>query len=431
MKTSGKHRENSRSLRKNRRTFIRAVVALLSVATSMGIAVPGALAAATGPDIMSLSPLNVYSNSPVQNIQVVFDRYVSRFTQDNIQLSGTAMNCEVRPFDQGGVGFVFAVDNCSDGTLIATIVQNSVKDSNDNFGPADSYSTEPMRISRAIPDYTIANLRPISATGLEFDLLAPFGLQSAPDVALSFGDSGCTLSIVSYNNTDVLYRLTGCSLGAPIQITISPYSIPDFFGNVGPVQAVVSTPLTIDAREFSVPSPPTSNPGPDPTSSAAPSSQASAGPGSTASPSPSSTASTLATPPWRRHPQLDTNTATLRPELPTPAPESSAGASVPVKVPAHKITQIHPVVEPQLDGDGQSLTPTEVAPLPDATTPYKAVAIGFENTDSTWRIVGVALITLGVIALIAIVYRQLKITVRSPSRRTRRSANHRTAVVKV
>ena len=79
--------------------------------------VPHALAAASGPGVATMFPLQTYSSASVQHFNVIFEESLTGVTEQQIMIDGTAPGCTRVPFRASGVVFDVAVSGCGDGDV--------------------------------------------------------------------------------------------------------------------------------------------------------------------------------------------------------------------------------------------------------------------------------------------------------------------------
>ena len=346
--------------------------------------VPNALAAATPPEVMTLFPNTEYSNSDVQHFTVVFDRFIPQATQNMIQFDGSAMNCQVQPFNHGGVSFDIAIENCSDGDLKIEVLPNAIQDSDQNLGPTTETWSNYTQISRAIPTFEVTQVNPLGPTTLEFHLTSNFGIWLPNDNALSFGNSGCQIAGSNFSNADIWYYLDECTPDTDFQIALGPYSLTDMFHNAGPAELLLSESINLQAT---TPVEPPINPGtptPDPTAT------------TNASPSPGQRS--LATKPWIR-PTPGTETGATQVPIPTP---TETPTTKPTKTPEKQ----EPVIAKPKDQDPPEQRQVKQIEKPRPT--YAPIQIEKANNTNNENIIGLTLITISAAIAIAVFATQLR-----------------------
>ncbi len=351
---------------------------------------------------MTLYPNADYSNADVQHFTVVFDRFIASANESMIQFDGSAMNCQVQPFNHGGVSFDIAIENCSDGNLRIEVLANSVSDNNQNVGPAAEVWSNYTQISRAIPIFEITGVNPLGPSTLEFHLTSTFGIWLPNENALSFADSGCRIAASNFSNADIWYYLDSCTSGVDFQIALAPYSLTDMFHNAGPAEVLYSQTINLQAATPVDPIIDPGTPQPYPSGSV------------TANASPSPSTSSLATEPWHR---LAPGNETGATQVPVATPTETATETPSPKPTAEQSSdekQQPLVVKP----DNQDPPQEQVAPpIVDAPRPFYApTQIESDSDDPSASILGISLIVVAAAITIAVITTQVRRTrkVRKP-----------------
>ncbi|MEN9713361.1 MAG: hypothetical protein RLZZ164_25 [Actinomycetota bacterium] len=258
----------NKHVKRTNRTLKKISVASILVGLLTAVIAPSAIAAADGPQLVALTAdTPIMSNRDVQSITTIWDATVYDLAEDDIVLSGTAMNCIVDPFMPMGDVIQFTISGCTDGILGISIKPNAVFDLSGQWGPSSATASLHISISRQPSNYFLST-PVIGLDSFEIHVQAPNGLSFFNPLSVSFSDPFCRIGSTSFSSTDVALTVVACGQ-APLVVNLWPYSLNDLYGNSGPSQLVTSAqvslaPLVSNASPSVTPTP-TPTPTPDST----------------------------------------------------------------------------------------------------------------------------------------------------------------------
>ncbi len=384
--------------------FIRALIATMTFAVPLS-QVPHALAAASGPGVATMFPLQTYSSASVQHFNVIFEESLTGVTEQQIMIDGTAPGCTRVPFRASGVVFDVAVSGCGDGDIRVGVAMNSLRDSLGNLGPAAAVWSDYTHISHAIPNFGLGGLRDTGNGTFEFHLYAPTGILTTNVSAFQFDYPTCVASQAVYNSTDITYSVSGCPVAVPLNVKLDPYSFFDWYANAGPASQMVSPPITLASAVLPAPMPvPTPSLSAVATVSPSPAASLSASPSATSSAAPA-TATIAQMIGLGAGPTPPDELVTAKPEASAPtasvtSPKDSVTA--PLASDSGLVTMPSNQDEPARSY-GTQRTTTDI--LQNETTPtappqiYKPVELKSEPNNPWMKIAGGVVTAIGLVAL--------------------------------
>lgn len=180
---------------------------------------------------------------------VTFNESVSGFTIADIRLDGTATGCSGSLNASTGSTFTLTVTSCGEGTVVPTVLANTVSDAYGTTGPLADSTGQTTTVDRTgpIPTFTIPST-PTNATTLTYTITFDEFMSglAASDFSRSGTATSCTVGTPSSSSgTTVTVSVTGCS-GGTVILTLNSNAVTDGLSTAGPATAVTAATVTRD-----------------------------------------------------------------------------------------------------------------------------------------------------------------------------------------
>jgi hypothetical protein len=196
------------------------------------------------PSVVSFQAASQVSNAALVTFSLQFSESVSGLSSADFTMAGTATACQLA-VSGSGTTYAVAVSSCSSGTLSLSLLANSVQGV--LAGPAFAVNSDSITLDYVNPTATIASPGSPNNSSLQ-NFVVTFsepvhGLASSDFEVLG---AGCELASVSGSQASYNIQVSNCTDATQLHLNLSPNSVNDFAGNLGPVELVSSSAVLID-----------------------------------------------------------------------------------------------------------------------------------------------------------------------------------------
>ena len=181
------------------------------------------------------------------DFRISFDQYTYGVDVEDFVISGTAASgCFIRNLYGDGYVYQFQVLGCTNGQLSLALRANSIYGA--TSGPAVTANAAPTQVDNVNPGFHITSpTGPTNAEILKFQIIADEAFSNPGPNAFTAAGSGCQIvnwPMTSASSMEVW--IGGCQSGSVASLYLSPKSVLDSNGNLGPNNMVGRQPVQLD-----------------------------------------------------------------------------------------------------------------------------------------------------------------------------------------